>query len=295
MKLNQIKDNCKSIFQILRWNKPTGRLILLIPAGWSLWLAHDNQPSLNFIIKIVLGGLLVSGFGCIANDIWDIEIDKKVLRTKNRPLAAKKLNKKIAFFILILLMTASLFLILSLLEKSNLLPLFLSLLASPFILIYPSTKRWFKFPQLVLSFCWGFAVLIPWAVIQGNLNSYVLWLCWLATFFWTFAFDTIYALADKKYDLRIGINSSAIHLKSYTQITIQICYFLTAMLLGAALLINNTNHLFWPIWILASVFMQKDTIDIFRQKEYSISKVSKHFRNQVIYGSLFLACIIISN
>ena len=126
MNFKKIKVDLISILQILRWNKPTGRLILLIPAGWSLWLIPNNQPSLSFIIQIVLGGLLVSGFGCIANDIWDIEIDKKVLRTKNRPLAANKLDKRIAYVILIFFIIASLILTLSIKEKGTLLSLLLA-------------------------------------------------------------------------------------------------------------------------------------------------------------------------
>ena len=295
MNFKKIRGDLISIFQILRWNKPTGRLILLIPAGWSLWLIPNNQPSLSFIIQIVLGGLLVSGFGCIANDIWDIEIDKKVLRTKDRPLAAKKLDKRIAYLILFSFVIASLFLTLSIKEKGTILSLILASVALPIILIYPSAKRWFKFPQLILSICWGFAVLIPWAAIQGNLYSNVLWCCWLATIFWTFGFDTIYALADKKYDLEIGINSSPIHLKSYTKITIQICYLLTSIFLGAAVLIKDASHIFWPIWLITSILMQRDTLTIFKTDYHSISKVSIHFRNQVIYGSLFLLGIIISN
>ena len=82
------------LFELLRWNKPTGRLILLIPAGWSLYLTPESNPSIYMLLKIIIGGLLVSGLGCVANDIWDKRIDQKVLRTKNRPLAANKISTK---------------------------------------------------------------------------------------------------------------------------------------------------------------------------------------------------------
>ena len=292
--MKRIKLNLISIIQILRWNKPTGRLILLIPAGWSMWLIPNNNLDITLFIKIILGGLLVSGFGCVANDIWDVVIDKKVLRTKKRPLASNRLDKKIAYFILILFLLASFFLILSIQEKGNLLSLVLAFLAVPFILIYPSAKRWFKYPQLILSFCWGFAVLIPWAVLEGNIKSPVLLLCWLATFFWTFGFDTIYALADKKYDLEIGLNSSAINLKSQTNKIVHICYLLTSIFLASSATLSGISPLFWPIWLMPSILMQIDTIKIFRRKEHSITQVGQHFSNQVIYGSLFLLGIIIS-
>ena len=117
MFFQELKTYLQPIFSILRWNKPTGRLILLIPAGWSLWLTPDNSPNFYLIIKILFGGLFVSGFGCVANDIWDKDIDKKVLRTKNRPLAANKLKIKDAYLILFLFLLASFLITLSLPEK----------------------------------------------------------------------------------------------------------------------------------------------------------------------------------
>ncbi|MBK16868.1 MAG: 4-hydroxybenzoate octaprenyltransferase [Prochlorococcus sp. SP3034] len=282
------------IFELLRWNKPTGRLILLIPAGWSLWLTPEGNPNLYIVFKILLGGLLVSGFGCIANDIWDKEIDRKVLRTKNRPLASNRINLKVAYFLLLFFISLSFLLTLSLPVKGRILSLILAFIALPLVLIYPSAKRWFKFPQLILSICWGFAVLIPWAAHEGNLQSGVLLFCWLATIFWTFGFDTVYALADRKYDLQLGINSSAIHLKSNTKITIQICYLITSLSLSISALLNNASFIFWPILIVTSLFMQNDILKLFNPKNELIKEVGIHFRNEVIYGCVFLIGIIIS-
>ncbi len=294
MFFQHLKTYFQPIIEILRWNKPTGRLILLIPAGWSLWLTPEGNPNINLVIKILLGGLFVSGFGCIANDIWDKDIDKKVLRTKNRPLASSKLSLRKAYFILYLFLLGSFFITLSLPAKGRLLTIILALLALPFILIYPSAKRWFRFPQVILSICWGFAVLIPWAAHEGNLRSPVLFLCWLATVFWTFGFDTIYALADKKYDQKIGINSSAINLGSYTKPAIQISYLITSLSIAFCGILNELSLIFWPFLIINSILMQKDVYKIFKLKDSSIKTIAQHFRNQVIYGSLILIGIIIS-
>ncbi len=290
-----LKLNINLLFELLRWNKPTGRLILLIPAGWSLYLTPDSNPSSQFLLKIIIGGLLVSGFGCVANDIWDKRIDQKVLRTKNRPLASNKIGIKTAYLILILLIICSFFLTLSLPENGRLLSILLALLALPFILIYPSAKRWFKYPQLILSLCWGFAVLIPWAASEGNIKSFVLLFCWLATIFWTFGFDTVYALADKKYDVDIGVNSSAVNLASNTKISIQICYFLTSFFIAICAIINQLNFIFWPIWLITAFFMQKDVLKIFPESKQTIKKIGNHFKNQSIYGGLILLGFIISS
>ena len=292
-KILHIKLN--SFFELLRWDKPTGRLILLIPAGWSLYLTPGSNPNIDILLKIIFGGLLVSGLGCVANDIWDKKIDQKVIRTQNRPLAANKLGLKTAYLILLFLILCSFFLTLSLPEKGRILSIALAFLALPIILIYPSSKRWFKYPQLILSICWGFAVLIPWAANEGNLKSLVLLCCWLATIFWTFGFDTVYALADKKYDLEIGINSSAVNLKNNTKITIQICYFLTSAFLAICGFLNQLNFIFWAILLITAYFMQKDILKVFPENKQSIKNIGNHFKNQSIYGGVILLGIIIAS
>ena len=295
MIIKYLKIKLNIIFELLRWNKPTGRLILLIPAGWSLYLTPTSNPSFSMLLKIIIGGLLVSGLGCVANDIWDKGIDQKVLRTRNRPLAANKIGPKSAYLILIFLILCSFFLTFSLPDNGRLLSISLAFLALPLILIYPSAKRWFKYPQVILSLCWGFAVLIPWAASEGNIKSIVLLYCWLATIFWTFGFDTVYALADKKYDLEIGVNSSAVNLASNTKITIQICYFLTSAFLALCALINQLNLIFWPIWLITAFLMQKDILKIFPESKQTIKSIGNHFKNQSIYGGLILLGFILAS
>jgi len=114
-----------NFFELLRWNKPTGRMILLIPAGWSLYLTPGANPTFLMLLRIILGGLLVSGLGCVVNDIWDKKIDQKVIRTKNRPLASNKISLKTAYLILFFLILCSFFLTLSLPQPGGSFPLHL--------------------------------------------------------------------------------------------------------------------------------------------------------------------------
>ena len=295
MQIKNLKLKLYVLFELLRWNKPTGRIILLIPAGWSLFLTPGSNLTIFLFFKIILGGLLVSGLGCVANDIWDKNIDQKVLRTKSRPLAASKIELKTAYLTLFILILFSFLITLSLPEKGRILSISLALLALPLILIYPSAKRWFKYPQLILSFCWGFAVLIPWAAIEGNLKSFVLLFCWLSTIFWTFGFDTVYALADKKYDIKIGVNSSALSLQNDTKASIQICYFLTSFFLAICGILNQLNFIFWLIWLVTSFLMQKDILKVFPEKKQSIKRIGYHFKNQSIYGGAILLGIVMAS
>ncbi len=281
-------------FQLLRWNKPNGRLILLIPACWSLWLTPTAPPSLFMFGIIILGGLFVSGAGCIANDIWDRKFDKKVKRTKDRPLANAKVSLKAAWILLILMLFLSLLIVLSIPQESRNLCLLLGSLSLPLILLYPSAKRWFEYPQLILSICWGFSVLIPWAASESSLAGGVtLVFCWLATIFWTFGFDTVYAMADEIEDKVIGLNSSAISLGKKSIKTVSFCYFLTCIFLALAAFKANLGFIYWPFWLITTLGMQRE-IFLLSSRSKSIKSSGLHFSNQVKLGSLLLLGMIFS-
>ena len=281
-------------FQLLRWNKPSGRLILLIPAGWSLWLTPSAPPSFFILGLIILGGLFVSGAGCIANDIWDRKFDKKVLRTKERPLASGKVSLQASWILLILLLLLSLLIVLSMPIASRNLCLQLASLSLPFILLYPSAKRWFKYPQLILSICWGFSVLIPWAASESSLAGGIpLLFCWIATIFWTFGFDTVYAMADEIDDKVIGLKSSAISLGENSIRTVSFCYFISSCLLAIAAFKANLGLIYWPFWLIFALGMQKEVF-LLNSRSKGIKTSGLHFKNQVRIGSLLLLGMILS-
>ena len=284
----------RNYFQLLRWNKPSGRLILLIPAGWSLWLTPSAPPSLFILGLIILGGLLVSGAGCIANDIWDRQFDKKVARTKERPLANEKVSLRSAWILLTSFLFFSLFIVLSIPIDSRSLCLQLASLALPFILFYPSAKRWFKYPQLILSICWGFSVLIPWAASESSIKgSITLLFCWLATIFWTFGFDTVYAMADEIDDKAIGLKSSAISLGEKSIKTVSYCYLISSFLLALAAFKANLGLIYWPFWLISTLGMQREVFLLSSRKK-GIQTSGLHFKNQVRIGSLLLFGMVLS-
>ena len=291
---NTLTKKMRYYFQLVRWNKPSGRLILLIPAGWSLWLTPNAPPSTIILILITLGGLFVSGAGCIANDIWDRNFDKKVTRTKERPLANGNVSLKTAWIILILLLFLSLFVVLLIPKESRNICFLLASLSLPFILIYPSAKRWFKYPQLILSLCWGFSVLIPWAASESSLTGDLTLLsCWLATIFWTFGFDTVYAMADEIDDQAIGLNSSAISLGEQSIKTVSFCYYISSILLAIAALNAKLGLIYWPFWLI-SVWGNQREVFLLNSRPKGIKTSGLHFRNQVKIGSLLLFGMILS-
>ena len=272
--------------ELLRWNKPTGRLILLIPAGWALWLNSAAPPSIALILQILLGGLAVSGAGCIANDLWDQRFDGQVERTKGRPLARGALQRGPAIAVLLILLILSLAVVLSLPAASLGLCLALACLAVLPILGYPSAKRWFAFPQAILALCWGFAVLIPWAAATAALNwSLPLVGTWLATVVWTFGFDTVYAMADRRDDAILGLHSSALSLGTRVVPVVRSCYLVTAIALAVAAGSAQIPAPFWPFWLLAAVFMQISCNPL-NKRDAAMGTYGRHFARQVQAGTL---------
>lgn len=194
-----------TIVRLLRWDKPAGRLILMIPALWAVFLAAEGRPAMLLVGVIVLGSLTTSAAGCVINDLWDRNIDPKVQRTRDRPLASKALSIQMGLAIATVAMLCAWVLATYLTPLSY----WLCVVAVPFIVLYPLAKRVFPVPQLVLSLAWGFTVLISWSAVTGYLAP-ATWLLWGATVFWTLGFDTVYAMSDRDDDRRIGVRSSAL-------------------------------------------------------------------------------------
>ncbi|MDB9495794.1 4-hydroxybenzoate solanesyltransferase [Spirulina major CS-329] len=235
-----------TIYRLLRWDKPAGRLILMIPALWAVVLAAQGAPPLPLVGVIVVGTLATSAAGCVANDLWDRDIDPQVERTSQRPLAARSLSIQTGVVVgaIALLCAAGLALYL------NPLSFWLCGAAVPFILLYPGAKRVFPVPQLVLALAWGFAVLISWAAVTGSLTQATGWL-WGAVLLWTLGFDTVYAMSDREDDAKIGIYSSALFFGRYAPVAVGVFFLGTAGLLAELAVILTLHWSFWLTWAIA--------------------------------------------
>jgi 4-hydroxybenzoate polyprenyltransferase len=176
----------------------------------------------------------------------------------------------------------------------------LALSCLPPVLLYPSAKRWFPFPQLVLALCWGFAVLIPWAASSGaeGAASGAVWgsllLTWVATLLWTFGFDTVYAMSDQEDDRRIGVRSSALTLGPAAPMVVAGCYALTSLALAGAASLRGVNHpLFWVLWAGATLAMQREAW-ILRRPALPRAIYGQHFSHQVWLGSMMLLGLVVA-
>lgn len=277
------------IIRLLRWNKPEGRLILMIPALWAVFLAAAGKPPLPLVEVIIFGSIATSAAGCVVNDLWDRDIDPQVERTRDRPLASRALSVKIGIVVGIVSLVCAAVVAFYL----NPLSFWLSVAAVPVIVLYPGAKRVFPVPQLVLSIAWGFAVLISWSAVTANITAPT-WLLWGATVLWTLGFDTIYAMSDRQDDQRIGINSSALFFGKYAPTAIAVFLIGTVILLAGVGLLVNLNTAFWISLILASIGWIWQIIRL-QQPEIPHPAYGEMFRQNVWIGFLILAGMILGS
>ena len=194
-----------SYIHLMRLHKPIGFFLLLWPTLWAVWIAGCGHPKPKIVFIFIIGVLLMRSAGCVINDFADRHIDTHVARTKDRPLATKKITPQAALILFALLCLGAFLLVLQL----NTLTLLLSIPAVALAAVYPFMKRITHLPQLVLgvAFAWG----IPMAfAAQNGRVAHAAWVLMAATIFWTMAYDTEYAMVDYKDDLKIGVKSTAI-------------------------------------------------------------------------------------
>ncbi len=191
--------------QLMRLHRPIGIYLLLWPTLWAVWIAGNGFPALDIIVIFTLGVVLMRSAGCVINDYADRDFDPHVARTRDRPIAAGRVTPREALRLFVVLCVLAFVLVLQL----NWLTIALSLGAVALATVYPFMKRHTHWPQAVLgaAFAWS----IPMAFAAQTHN--VPWLAWwlfATALAWTVMYDTLYAMADREEDTRIGVKSTAI-------------------------------------------------------------------------------------
>ena len=274
------------IIRLLRWHKPEGRLILMIPALWAVFLAASGKPPLPLVGVIILGTLATSAAGCVVNDLWDRDIDPLVERTRDRPLASRALSVKVGIVVAIVATVCAAILAFYL----NPLSFWLCVAAVPVIILYPGAKRVFPVPQLMLSIAWGFGVLISWSAVTQNFEQPT-WLLWGATVLWTLAFDTVYAMSDRDDDRLVGVNSSALFFGDYAPVAIGIFFAGTVFLLGWLGVVIQLHSSYWISLALATIAWVWQYFRL-RQQDLPNSVYGEMFRQNMWIGFILLAGMI---
>jgi 4-hydroxybenzoate polyprenyltransferase len=223
-------SHLKIFINLTRLNKPIGIMLLFWPCAWGLAYAQNIEQNLNqflyYLFLFFLGSVLMRSAGCIVNDIVDKDIDKKVFRTRDRPLASGLISLKMAL-IYTTILCALAFLILI---QFNLLTIILGLASMVLAFTYPFMKRITYWPQLFLGLTFNWGIIMAWAAMTNDISAEII-ILYIAAIFWTLGYDTIYGIQDIVDDEIIGMKSTSIKFKENIKFFVSFCYFLSTFLL----------------------------------------------------------------
>ena len=285
--MNQLKH----FINLTRLKKPIGYMLLFWPCAWGLTLVYDFSSDLNnyffYLILFFLGAVLMRSAGCIVNDILDKEFDKKVFRTKERPIASGKISIKIALLYAVILCLFALLVLLNF----NQFTIILALCSMPLAFTYPLMKRFTYWPQLFLGITFNYGLILGWTAIKSEIDIIPI-IFYFGAIFWTLGYDTIYGYQDIKDDEIIGLKSTSIKFKGNEKKFLFICYALLLILFligGYFMEFKNTYYFLMIIPFLHLFFYQ---IKIFESKDSK--SCLKVFKSNNIFGLIIFLNILIA-
>ncbi|MDC3203996.1 4-hydroxybenzoate octaprenyltransferase [Candidatus Pelagibacter sp.] len=235
--------------ELTRLKKPIGFMLLFWPCIWGLTIAYNfNSSLLNYFFYSFLflaGSILMRSAGCIVNDIADKNFDKKVERTKDRPIASGKVSVKLAFIYSIILC----FIAFLVLINFNNFTILMALASMPLAFTYPLMKRITYWPQLFLGITFNYGLILAWISILNEISLAPI-IFYLGAIFWTLGYDTIYGFQDIKDDEIIGVKSTSIKFKNDPKKFLFVSYFLFALSLVAIGILMNFRTIYFLFLIL---------------------------------------------
>jgi len=249
----------KIFIELTRLNKPIGIMLLFWPCSWGLAYAYildqNSNIFLYYMFLFFLGSCLMRSAGCIFNDIVDKDFDKKVQRTKQRPIADGKISiKKSIIYILILCLISFLILI-----QFNSKTIFLGLGSMILAFSYPFMKRITYWPQLFLGLTFNWGMVMGYTAILDQISIEII-LLYISAIFWTLGYDTIYGVQDIVDDEIIGIKSTAIKFKKNIKFFVGTCYLFTFLLIVYVFKENigiNLSSFFILMFLISLIYQIK--------------------------------------
>jgi len=276
-------------FRLMRLNKPIGIYLLLWPTYWALFLSAGGWPDIDLLIIFTFGVIITRSAGCVINDYADREIDKHIARTRDRPITTGEISPKAALLLFFALGLTAFALVL----LTNALTIKISFIALALAVLYPFTKRWTNLPQLILGLAFAMSVPMAFSAQTGTVPASAGWI-FLATVLWTLIYDTLYAMADRDEDLKIGVKSTAILFAKYDQIFITL---LQVLLMIVFIKIGNLFDLgtFFDIsLIIILLFMiyHQFLIKKRQKMDYFKAFINNHFIGMAVFFGIFLSIAI---
>jgi len=275
--------------ELTRLKKPIGYMLLFWPCAWGLTIGYDFSNNLNeyffYLTLFFLGSVLMRSAGCIVNDILDRKFDKKVLRTKDRPIASGKISVTLGLtYAAILCLLAFLVLV-----NFNNFTIIIALASMPLAFTYPLMKRYTYWPQLFLGVTFNYGLILGWTAINSSISLNPL-IFYFGAIFWTLGYDTIYGYQDIKDDEIIGLKSTSIKFKKNPYKFLTLCYsvfLLNLLITGFFIELNSFFYLTFILIILQMFYFQLKRLNI--ENSYECLSI---FKSNNFLGLLVLISLI---
>ena len=276
--------------ELIRLKKPIGFMLLFWPCSWGLSVAYNFENNLNlyffYIVLFFLGSVLMRSAGCIVNDIFDKDFDKKVLRTKNRPIASGKITVKIAILYSCILCLLALLVLLNF----NYFTIILALGSMPLAFTYPLMKRLTYWPQLFLGITFNYGLILGWTAVYGKID-FIPFIFYIGAIFWTLGYDTIYGYQDIKDDEIIGLKSTSIKFKNKAKQFLITCYLVLILILIIIGYMMSFSKYYYFFLIIPFIHLFIYQIKIFDHN--SPENCLKAFKSNNLFGLIVLFNILI--
>ena len=269
----------------MRLDKPVGALLLLWPTLAALWIAAEGVPPVPILLAFIAGTLIMRAAGCVINDIADRNFDGHVTRTQARPLPEGRVSTAEAFVLFAVLLVIAFAIVMTLNTATR-------VLAAAGVLIaiaYPFLKRWSHLPQLALGAAFSWGIPMAFTATTGSVPG-LAWILFGASALWIIAYDTQYAMVDRRSDVELGLKSSAILFATADRAVIGVlqCAALALFFLGGAQ--AGFRHAFFAaLAAVAALFIYHQWLIRTREENACF----KAFRNNVWVGfALFAGAVI---
>jgi len=214
---------------LMRLDRPIGTWLLYWPCAWSIALAGVGGRW-DLFLWLALGAFAMRSAGCVYNDIVDRDLDRKVERTRLRPLASNRVSLRSAWLLIGALCLVGFIVLLQLSATAAV----IALASIAPVAVYPFMKRITWWPQAWLGLVFSWGALVGWPAVTGRLD----WppvILWFGSIAWVIGYDTLYAIQDIEDDALVGVKSSARRLGDRAPLGIALCYALALALWGAAI------------------------------------------------------------
>jgi 4-hydroxybenzoate polyprenyltransferase len=277
----------KIFIELTRLNKPIGIMLLFWPCSWSLAYSFTKNNDLNlflyYLLLFFLGSVLMRSAGCIVNDIVDKDFDKKVKRTKKRPLAAKLIHTKIASIYAIALCIIAFFILI----QFNKLTILLGLASMIPAYLYPFMKRITYWPQLFLGLTFNWGIIMAGSAVNNSISIEIIFL-YVSAIFWTIGYDTIYGVQDIKDDEIIGLKSASIKFKKNIKTFVAINYLISSSFL-IYLFKDNFDQMLFVVLIMVYLISLVLQVRLFEKNKPE--KCLQAFKINYLSGFILLLAI----